>query len=40
METEKVFACLVVLAVMGAVIIKLQQWADRKLAPWVAHDGR
>lgn len=40
METEKVFASLVVLAVMGAVIIKLQQWADRKLAPWVAHDGR
>jgi NitT/TauT family transport system permease protein len=40
METEKVFACLVVLAVMGAVIIKLQQWADRKLAPWVVHDGR
>src|SRR5215211_3062204 len=26
METEKVFASLVVLAVMGAVIIKLQQW--------------
>jgi NitT/TauT family transport system permease protein len=36
METEKVFASLVVLAVMGAVIIKLQQWTDRKLAPWVA----
>ena len=30
METEKVFASLVVLAVMGAVIIKLQQWIDRK----------
>jgi ABC-type nitrate/sulfonate/bicarbonate transport system permease component len=40
METEKVFASLVVLAVMGAVIIKLQQWADRKVAPWVAHEGR
>ena len=40
METEKVFASLVVLAVMGAVIIKLQQWLDRKIAPWVAHDGR
>jgi ABC-type nitrate/sulfonate/bicarbonate transport system permease component len=40
METEKVFASLVVLAVMGAVIIKLQHWADRKLAPWVAYDGR
>src|SRR6202166_3454789 len=35
METEKVFASLVVLAVMGAVIIKLQQWGDRKIAPWV-----
>jgi NitT/TauT family transport system permease protein len=40
METEKVFASLVVLAVMGAVIIKLQQWVDRKVAPWVAHDDR
>ena len=37
METEKVFASLVVLAVMGAAIIKLQQWADRKVAPWIAH---
>jgi NitT/TauT family transport system permease protein len=40
METEKVFASLVVLAVMGAVIIKLQQWIDRKVAPWIAHDVR
>lgn len=40
METEKVFASLVVLAVMGAVIIKLQQWVDRRVAPWVAHDDR
>jgi ABC-type nitrate/sulfonate/bicarbonate transport system permease component len=40
METEKVFASLVVLAVMGAVIIKLQQWIDRKVAPWMAQDGR
>ena len=40
METEKVFASLVVLAVMGAVIIKMQQWIDRKVAPWAAHDGR
>jgi len=38
METEKVFASLVVLAVMGAGIIKLQQWTDRKLAPWVDRD--
>ena len=40
METEKVFASLVVLAVMGAAIIKLQQWADRRIAPWVAQDNR
>jgi ABC-type nitrate/sulfonate/bicarbonate transport system permease component len=38
METEKVFASLIVLAVMGAVIIKLQQWIDRKLAPWATLD--
>jgi ABC-type nitrate/sulfonate/bicarbonate transport system permease component len=37
METEKVFASLVVLAVVGAAVIKLQQWIDRKVAPWVAH---
>ena len=37
METEKVFASLVVLAVLGAAIIKLQQWIDRKVAPWAAH---
>jgi ABC-type nitrate/sulfonate/bicarbonate transport system permease component len=40
METEKVFASLVMLAVMGAAIIKLQQWIDRRIAPWVAHDNR
>lgn len=40
LETEKVFATLVVLTVMGAVIIKLQQWVDRKVAPWIAHDDR
>ena len=38
METEKVFASLIVLAVVGAVVIKLQQWIDRKVAPW-AHRG-
>jgi ABC-type nitrate/sulfonate/bicarbonate transport system permease component len=38
METEKVFASLVVLAVMGAAIMKLQQWVDRRVAPWVVHD--
>ncbi|MGE5158410.1 MAG: ABC transporter permease [Gemmatimonas sp.] len=40
METEKVFAALIVLAVMGAAIIKLQQWVDCKVAPWIAHDKR
>jgi ABC-type nitrate/sulfonate/bicarbonate transport system permease component len=40
METEKVFASLIVLAVMGAVIIKLQQWIDRKVAPWTELHGR
>lgn len=40
METEKVFAALLVLAVMGAAIIKLQKWVDRKVAPWLAHDKR
>jgi ABC-type nitrate/sulfonate/bicarbonate transport system permease component len=40
METEKVFASLVVLAVVGAVVIKLQQWVDRRVAPWVTdHHG-
>ena len=40
METEKVFADLVALAVFGALIIKLQQWIDRKVAPWTAYrDG-
>ena len=38
METEKVFASLVVLAVVGAVVIKLQQWIDRKVAPWVNYN--
>jgi ABC-type nitrate/sulfonate/bicarbonate transport system permease component len=37
MATEKVFASLIVLAVVGAVVIKLQQWIDRKVAPWAHH---
>ena len=40
METEKVFASLVVLAVLGAAIIKLQQWGDRKIAPWAETEDR
>jgi ABC-type nitrate/sulfonate/bicarbonate transport system permease component len=40
METEKVFASLVVLAVVGAGVIKLQQWTDRKVAPWAHRDDR
>jgi len=40
METEKVFASLVVLAIMGAVVIKLQEWIDGRIAPWMAYrDG-
>jgi ABC-type nitrate/sulfonate/bicarbonate transport system permease component len=34
METEKVFAALVALTLMGAMIMKGQQWIDRKLTPW------
>src|SRR5215204_4243302 len=34
METEKVFASLVVLAVMGAVVMKTQEWIERRVAPW------
>ena len=29
---------LVVLAVVGAVVIKLQQWTDRLVAPWAHQD--
>jgi NitT/TauT family transport system permease protein len=36
LETEKVFACLVVLAFVGAAIITLQEWLDRVIAPWAA----
>jgi NitT/TauT family transport system permease protein len=36
METEKVFAALVVLAIFGGVIIKTQERVDRWLAPWAA----
>jgi NitT/TauT family transport system permease protein len=40
METEKVFADLVVLAAVGALVIKLQQRIDRIVAPWTAYrDG-
>jgi len=38
METEKVFASLIVLAVVGAVVIKLQQWIERRVAPWVNYN--
>jgi NitT/TauT family transport system permease protein len=40
METEKVFASLVVLAVVGAIVVKLQQWTDRWVAPWAHRDDR
>jgi ABC-type nitrate/sulfonate/bicarbonate transport system permease component len=39
METEKVFVSLVVLAVVGAVVLKTQQWIDAKLAPWAAGEN-
>jgi ABC-type nitrate/sulfonate/bicarbonate transport system permease component len=39
MDTDKVFASLVVMAVVGAVIIKLQRFIDRKAAPWAVHAG-
>jgi ABC-type nitrate/sulfonate/bicarbonate transport system permease component len=35
METEKVFAGLIALAVFGAVITNVQKWLDRMVAPWV-----
>jgi ABC-type nitrate/sulfonate/bicarbonate transport system permease component len=34
METEKVFAALIALAVFGAVITNLQKRLDRLVAPW------
>jgi ABC-type nitrate/sulfonate/bicarbonate transport system permease component len=39
MDTDKVFASLVVMAVVGAVIIKLQRFIDRKAAPWAVDAG-
>ena len=34
METEKVFAGLLVLAVFGAIVIKSQAFFERLVAPW------
>lgn len=34
METEKVFAALIVLAVVGVAVTKLQEWIDGRVAPW------
>jgi len=34
METEKVFAALIALAVFGAVLTGVQKWLDRLVAPW------
>jgi ABC-type nitrate/sulfonate/bicarbonate transport system permease component len=36
MDTDRVFASLVVMALLGAVIIKLQRRLDRLIAPWAA----
>jgi NitT/TauT family transport system permease protein len=38
METEKVFAALIALAVFGAVLTSVQKWLDRLVAPWA--DGQ
>jgi ABC-type nitrate/sulfonate/bicarbonate transport system permease component len=38
METEKVFASLIALAVFGAVITNVQKWVDRLVAPWVERE--
>jgi NitT/TauT family transport system permease protein len=35
METEKVFACLIVLAVFGAFITNAQKRIDQFIAPWI-----
>ncbi len=42
METEKVFASLIVLAVVGVVVTKLQEWVDGRVAPWAVtrHEGQ
>lgn len=34
LETEKVFASLIVLAILGVVVTKAQEWFDRRVAPW------
>ena len=34
LETEKVFASLIVLAILGVVVTKLQEAFDRRVAPW------
>ncbi len=39
MDTDRVFASLVVMAVAGAAIIKLQRFIDRKAAPWAVVSG-
>ena len=41
METEKVFASLIVLAVLGVVVTKFQEWIDGRVAPWAVtrHEG-
>jgi len=36
LETEKVFASLIVLAILGVVVTKVQEWVNRRVAPWAA----
>jgi len=38
METEKVFAGLIALALFGAVITNVQKWIDRLVAPWAERE--
>jgi ABC-type nitrate/sulfonate/bicarbonate transport system permease component len=40
METEKVFGGLVMLALMGAIIMKLQQSLERWILPWRSNNHR
>ncbi len=41
MRTEEVFASLIVLAVVGVVVTKFQEWIDGRFAPWAVtrHEG-
>jgi ABC-type nitrate/sulfonate/bicarbonate transport system permease component len=40
MDTDRVFASLIVMAVVGAAIVKLQHYLDRRAAPWAVVPGQ